>query len=133
MVILFDRFNMSEDIFELVFATEQQALVAKLLIDYMKQNKGTVGKTAMGLFASKLDEGELITTIQHPKYRGKKVKLSYNKKQFYDRILTPCMSMGFIDYDMYKKVYKLSDNFHKELLHIGLLWKQELDKPNKLM
>ena len=36
MVILFDRFNLPEDIFEVIFATKQQIIVAKLLIEEMK-------------------------------------------------------------------------------------------------
>ena len=37
MVILFDRFNLPEDIYEIVFATKQQIIVAKLLIEMMKE------------------------------------------------------------------------------------------------
>jgi len=29
-------------------------------------------------------------------------------------ILTPMKSMGLIDYDMYKKTYKISDKFNKK-------------------
>ena len=61
--------------------------------------------------------------------QGKKVKLSYNKRQFYDRILTPMKSMGLIDYDMYKKTYRVSDAFNKELIKVGLMWLRELKKP----
>ncbi|MBS3096018.1 hypothetical protein J4480_01105, partial [Candidatus Woesearchaeota archaeon] len=33
-------------------------------------------------------EGSLITDlIEEPPYKGKKVKVSYNKRQFYDRII----------------------------------------------
>jgi hypothetical protein len=129
MVMLFDRYNLSEDIFETVFATKQQVIVAKLLIRYMKENNGQIGKTEMSLFATKLHEGNLITEIDEPPYIGKKVKISYNKRQFYDRILTPMKSMGIIDYNLYSKTYKLSDAFNKELLRIGLQWVQELRRP----
>jgi len=129
MVMLFDRFNLSEDIYETIFATKQQVIVAKLLIRYMKENSGEIGKTEMSLFATKLHDGELITEIDEAPYVGKKVKISYNKRQFYDRILTPMKSMGVIDYNLYKKTYKLSDAFNKELLRIGLQWVQELRKP----
>ena len=37
MVVLYDRFNLPDDIFEVIFATKQQEIVAKMLIDYMKQ------------------------------------------------------------------------------------------------
>ena len=57
------------------------------------------------------------------------MKLSYNKRQFYDRILTPMKSMGLIDYDLYKKTYRLSDEFNRELVKIGLMWTRELKKP----
>ena len=134
MVILFYRFNLPEDIYEVVFATKQQVIVAKLLIEMMKDNGGEIGKTEMSLFATKLHEGSLITDlIEEPPYKGKKVKVSYNKRQFYDRILTPMKSMGIIDYDLYKKTYKVSDKFNKDLQHIGLLWIREMRKPPKSM
>ena len=130
MVILFDRFNLPEDIYEVVFATKQQIIVAKLLIEMIKDNGGEIGKTEMSLFATKLHEGNLITDlIDEPPYRGKKVKVSYNKRQFYDRILTPMKSMGLIDYDLYKKTYRISDKLNKDLQHIGLLWIREMRKP----
>lgn len=131
MVMLFDRFNLPEDMYELLFATEQQAIVGRLLVDFMKENKGEVGKTEMSMFATSLDEGSLVAKIPTPKYAGKKLKLSYNKRQFYDRILTPFRSMGMIDYDMYKKTYKLSDSFNKEMIRIGLMWLKEFRAPAK--
>ena len=130
MVILFDRFNLPEDIYEVVFATKQQIIVAKLLIEMMKDNGGEIGKTEMSLFATKLHEGDLITDlIDEPPYKGKKVKVSYNKRQFYDRILTPMKSMGIIDYDLYKKTYRISDKLNKDLQHMGLMWIREMRKP----
>ena len=71
----------------------------------------------------------MINEIDEPPFQGKKVKISYNKRQFYDRILTPMKSMGIIDYNLYSKTYKLSDSFNKELLRIGLQWVQELRRP----
>ena len=129
MVILFDQFHLPEDIFEIIFATPQQKIVAKVLIQELKEKGGEVNKTEMSLFATKLHEGNLITTIDEEPYTGKKVKLSYNKRQFYDRILTPMKSMGMIDYDLYKKTYKISDKLNKELISIGLMWVRELQKP----
>tara|TARA_Y100000294_G_scaffold175018_2_gene194202 strand:+ start:467 stop:841 length:375 start_codon:yes stop_codon:yes gene_type:complete len=121
-----------EDIYEVVFATKQQIIVAKLLIGMVKENDGEINKTEMSLFATKLHEGNLITDlIEDAPYKGKKVKVSYNKRQFYDRILTPMKSMGLIDYDLYKKTYKLSDHFNKEMIRIGLLWLKEMRKPAK--
>lgn len=128
MVILFDMFNISEDIYEIIFATKQQKIVGKLLIEYIKDSGREVTKTEMSMFATTLHEGKLIAEIDEPEYRGKKVKLSYNKRQFYDRILTPMKSMGIIDYDLYKKTYKLSDKFNKEMIKIGLMWLKELRK-----
>ena len=128
--MLFDRFNLPEDIYEIVFATKQQIIVAKLLIEHIKENDSEIGKTEMSMFATKLHEGNLITDIiEEAPYKGKKVKVSYNKRQFYDRILTPMKSMGIVDYDLYKKTYKLSDKLNKELIRIGLLWLRELNKP----
>ncbi len=129
MVILFDRFNLPEDVFEVIFATKQQIIVAKLLIEMMKDNGAEITKTEMSLFATKLHDGNLITDlIDEPPYRGKKVKISYNKRQFYDRILTPMKSMGLIDYDLYKKTYRISDKFNKDMIRIGLMWLQEMRK-----
>jgi hypothetical protein len=79
------------------------------------------------LFATALHEGKYETEIEEVK--GKRVKLSYNKRQFYDRILTPLKSMGLIDYDLYKKTYKLSERFNKDCIRIGLMWLQEMRKP----
>lgn len=131
MVILFDQFNMTDDIYEIVFATSQQRVVARLLIRKMKENDSVMGKTEMSMFATALHEGNLITKIDEPEYAGKKVKISYNKRQFYDRILTPMKSMGMIDYDLYKKQYKISDKFNKAMIKVGILWMQELRRPVK--
>ena len=122
MVILFDQFNLPENVFEIIFATEQQVIVAKELIKYMKDNQSEINKTEMSVFATQLHEGQWVTEIDKPGFKGKKVKLSYNKRQFYDRILTPMKGMGIIDYDIYKKTYRLSDKFNKNMIHIGLLW-----------
>ncbi len=129
MVILFDVFNLSDDVYEIIFATKQQKIVGKLLIDDIKRNNGEFSKTQMSLFATRLHEGELVAEIDEPGYKGKTVKMSYNKRQFYDRILTPMKSMGMIEYDLYKKTYKLSENFNKVLIKIGLMWTRELRKP----
>ena len=39
-------------------------------------------------------------------------------------------SMGLIDYDLYKKTYKLSENFNKLMMQIGLMWTTEVRKQN---
>jgi len=122
---------MPDDIFSIIFATKQQIIVAKLLIEKIKENNGFFGKTEMSRFATLLHEGELITELQLSPIKKKKVKLSYNKRQFYDRILTPMKSMGLIDYNLYKKQYVLSDRFNKAMIKIGLMWLQELRKPFK--
>src|SRR3989339_193289 len=132
MVILFDRFNLPEDIYEVIFATKQQIIVAKLLIEMIKGNGGEINKTEMSLFATKLHEGSLITDlIDEEPYKGKKVKVSYNKRQFYDRILTPMKSMGLIDYDLYKKTYRVSDKFNKLMIRVGLMWLREMEQGKK--
>ena len=130
MVILFDQFNLPDSIFDIIFATKQQVLVAKLLVEQMKQKDGEIGKTEMSLFATALHEGTLVEAKNDDAFPIKKKEtVSYNKRQFYDRILTPMKSMGIIDYDMYKKTYKLSDKFNKNMMRIGLMWLQELRKP----
>ena len=128
MVILFDRFNLPESIFKIIFATEQQELVGRLLISYIKRNKGEIGKTEMSMFAMKLHEGEVVIKEKGKSPLEKEVKISYNKRQFYDRILTPMRGMGLIEYDLYKKTYRLSDKFNKLMIKIGLMWLQELEK-----
>mgnify|MGYP001597380885 FL=1 len=127
MVILFDQFNLPDDIFKVIFATEQQEVVAKLLIQYIKDNGGEIGKTEMSLFATKLHEGNLVDSAS-PKgpLVKKEPSISYNKRQFYDRILTPMKSMGLVDYDLYKKTYKISEKFNRLMIKIGLMWLREI-------
>ena len=127
MVILFDQFNLPEDIFKVIFATEQQEIVAKLLIRHIKENGGEIGKTEMSIFATKLHEGNLVdTNVEMVQFKKQAPKVSYNKRQFYDRILTPMKSMGLIDYNLYKKTYKISDRFNKLMIRIGLMWLREI-------
>ncbi|MFP4424558.1 MAG: hypothetical protein ACLFP2_05020 [Candidatus Woesearchaeota archaeon] len=131
MVVLYDRFNFPDDVFEIIFATKQQIIVGRALIEYMKDNSGELNKSQMSLFATSLHDGELTATVQDGEYKGRTVKLTYNKRQFYDRILTPFKTMGMIDYDMYKKVYTLSDKFNLDMIKIGQMWLEELKKPAK--
>ena len=128
MVVLFDRFNLPDDIFEVIFATKQQKIVAKELIKYMIENKGEITKTEMSMFATLLHDGKYEAMIDEEPYKGKKVRLSYNKRQFYDRILTPMKSMGLVDYDLYKKTYKISIKFKSDMMKIGLMWDKQLRK-----
>lgn len=128
MVMLFDRSNLPNDVLEIVFATSQQVIVAKELINYIVDNTGEISKTEMSLFATKLHDGEYEAVLSDGQYKGRKVKLSYNKRQFYDRILTPMKAMGLIDYDLYKKTYRLSKKFSDDLMRIGLMWKKQLSK-----
>ena len=129
MVMLFDQDNLPDDIFKVIFATEQQEIVAKMLMSYMVRNGAEIGKTEMGLFAQKLHDGELVLKPKNP--LEKEMKMSYNKRQFYDRILTPMRGMGLIDYDLYNKKYKLSEKFNKLMMRIGLMWLRELEKGKK--
>ncbi len=128
MVILFDIFNLSENIFDIIFSTKQQKIVGELLIRLMKEKGGEITKSEMSTIATELHEGRMITKINEPEYSGKNVKLSYNKRQFYDRILTPMKSMGIIYYDLYKKTYRISDRFGKELQKLNFMWERELKK-----
>ena len=127
MVILFDQFNLPDDIFKVIFATDQQETVAKLLINHIRENGGEIGKTEMSVFATKLHDGNLVDDVAPKKpFEKEAPKISYNKRQFYDRILTPMKSMGLIDYDLYKKTYKISDKFNKLMIRIGLMWLREI-------
>jgi hypothetical protein len=132
MVILFDQYNLPDDIYEIIFATKQQVVVAKMLMEEMKERNGELGKTEMSLFATGLHEGTLVE--EDDKSIGglgkkKKNQISYNKRQFYDRILTPMKTMGMIDYDLYKKTYKISEKFNKNMMRVGLMWLQDIRKP----
>jgi hypothetical protein len=128
MVILYDRFNLPDDIYEVIFSTNQQKIVAKELIKYMVSKKGEISKTDMSVFATQLHDGKYESVLDEPPYKGKRVKLSYNKRQFYDRILTPMKAMGLVDYDLYKKTYRISARFAGDLVRIGGMWKTELNK-----
>lgn len=129
MVILYDRYNLPKDVFEIIFATKQQEIVGKALVEFMKDHENEITKTEMSLFATQLHDGNFVTVLDDPEFKGKKVKLSYNKRQFYDRILTPFKSMGLVDYDLYKKTYRLSDKFYNDMMKIGLMWKEVYRKP----
>ena len=131
MVILIDQNNLPDDIYKLIFATEQQEIVAKALMKYMWENGGEIGKTEMGLFANDLHEGKLVIKEKGKSPLQKELRMSYNKRQFYDRILTPLRGMGLIDYDLYKKTYKVSDKFNKLMIRVGLMWLRELEKNKK--
>ncbi len=128
MVILVDQQNLSEDVFTVIFATEQQEVVAKMLVKYMMGNGGEIGKTEMGLFANNLHEGKVILKEKGKSPLQQEARMSYNKRQFYDRILTPMRGMGLIEYDLFKKTYKISDKFNKLMVKIGLMWLRELEK-----
>ncbi len=121
MVILFDQYNLPENIYEIVFATKQQEIVAQMLVKYIKENKGSLSKSEMSQFATDLHEGKLV-------WEGNNI--SYNKRQFYDRILTPLKAMGIVHYDMYNRTYSLSKNFHKALQSIAEIWLEEYAKPS---
>lgn len=126
MVILYDQFNLPTDFYEIIFATPQQKIVAKVLINWMKSNGGEINKTQMSYFATKLHDGTLEAEIDEPGFKGKTVRLAYNKRQFYDRILTPMKSMGMINYNLYSKTYKVSTEFSQTITKIALMWSQEL-------
>ena len=128
MVILFDLFSFPENIYEIIFATEQQQIVGRELVKFIKENGGEITKTQMSVFATRLHDGVFETRLEYGKYRGKTVQLSYNKRQFYDRILTPMKSMGLIHYDLYKKTYRISLQFKKALLEISLMWNKEAER-----
>ena len=129
--MLFNQFNLPENIYKVVFATEQQEIVGKMLISYMWENGGEIGKTEMSLFATRLHEGKAVIKEKGRSPLDKEMRMSYNKRQFYDRILTPMRGMGLIEYDLYKKTYKISDKFNKLMIRIGLMWLRELEKGKK--
>jgi hypothetical protein len=129
MVILYDRYNLPDDVFDVIFATKQQKVVAKLLINEIKKKSGEFDKPQMSDFATRLHEGNMVTEIDDPEFKGKKVKISYNKRQFYDRILTPMKGMGLVDYNLYKKTYHISAQFNEDMVNIGTMWIREIARP----
>jgi len=77
MVILYDQYNLPEDIFEIIFATKQQVIVARLLVEEMKRKDGEIGKTEMSLFATALHDGTLVELPHENKFiKSKTEKLS---------------------------------------------------------
>jgi hypothetical protein len=131
MVILFDQYNLPDDIFKIIFATEQQEEVAKMLIKFMWDNGGEIGKTEMSFFANTLHDGQALVKEKSRTPFESEERISYNKRQFYDRILTPMRGMGLIEYDLYKKTYRISDKFNKLMIKIGLMWLREIEKKGK--
>jgi len=119
MVMLFDQYNLPENIFEVIFATDLQIKVGEMLVKYIKENKGELNKRQMSAFATKLHNGK-------SKYNGEEI--SYNKRQFYDRILTPMKAMGIVAYDMYNRKYSLSNKLCNALSQISEMWQEEYDK-----
>ena len=131
MVILIDQYNLPEDVYKVIFATEQQETVAKMLISYMWEIGGEIGKTEMSVFATRLHEGSAIVKEKGRSPLQPEERISYNKRQFYDRILTPMRGMGLIEYDLYKKTYKVSDKFNRLMIRVGLMWLRELEHKGK--
>ena len=131
MVILVDQYNLPEDVYVIIFFTEQQQIVARMLVKYMWENSGEIGKTEMSFFATKLHEGQAVLREKGRSPLQNEARISYNKRQFYDRILTPMRGMGLIEYDLYKKTYRISDKFNKLMIRIGLLWLREMEKGKK--
>lgn len=128
MVMLFDSNNLSPNVAGIVFATKQQEIVAEMLLAHIKESGGELTKAEMSSFATKLHEGATVFEASS-QFHKKSVKISYNKKQFYDRILTPLKLMGCIEYDLHKKVYRASSKFSRTLNRIGEMWNNELRKP----
>ncbi|MBI4738788.1 hypothetical protein HY772_04455 [Candidatus Woesearchaeota archaeon] len=129
MVILFDQFHLPNDVFDIVFATDQQAIAARMLLHEIKRSGGSLGKTEMSMFVKTLHAGTTIEVRdKKDASKSKHIAISYNRRQFYDRVLTPLKSMGLIDYDLYKKKYTPSDRFNASLIAIGALWLEELKR-----
>jgi len=128
MVMLFDADNLPENVYGLVFSTRQQEVVARMLINLMKESGSEINKAQMSNFATRLHEGTIILEVESG-FQKRTVKISYNKKQFYERILNPLKSMGMIEYDLHKKVYRLNSKFARTLNHIGTMWLEEMRKP----
>ena len=115
MVILFDQFNLPDNIFEIIFATKQQVVVAKLLVEEMKSKDGEMGKTEMSMFATALHEGRLVEEVaEGPIKPKKKIKLYRYTYSFYETpndfiIESPWTNMSA---DFYKDRHLKRADFH---------------------
>ncbi|MCA9478713.1 MAG: hypothetical protein KC535_06195, partial [Nanoarchaeota archaeon] len=72
MVILFDQFNLPDDVYDIIFATTQQVEVGKMLIEEMKVKGGEIGKTEMSMFATALHDGKVVESVSEGPFRQKK-------------------------------------------------------------
>jgi hypothetical protein len=126
MVVLFDKFNLPESIIEVIFSTNQQRAVAKLLFEYFKQNGGMLTRQQMSTFANTLHFGLSFKTKAKIPWASQNKPITYNKRQFYDRIITPMKSMGMINYNMFDKKYYLGGDFKEQMVILGDLFDQEV-------
>ena len=131
MVILIDQQNLPEDVYAVIFATEQREVVAKMLVKYMAENGAKWERQRWVCSPTTFTKGKLSSR--------KKANLPCSRKQgclttrgnFMIGSLRRCASMGLIEYDLFKKTYKLSDKFNKLMVRIGLMWLRELDRLKK--
>ncbi len=128
MVILLNELDKTKNVEEIIFATKQQAIVAKLLIDKMKDNGGGFDKTEMSIFATKLHDGKITMETRCHNFVVNNINISYNKRQFYERILAPMKDMGLVEYNEQKKMYFLSDKFSELMSRLGEMWNDEIKK-----
>lgn len=110
MVVLFDRSTLSANVFETLFATAEQAAAARALVDALKQNNCEFTRQEMSAFANELHAG--------------KGNVKYNRRQFYERILTPMKGMGLVEYVELQKCYRITAKFSDDLLRIAQQWKE---------
>ena len=75
MVVLFDRFNLPRDISEIIFATNQQKIVAQELVKFMVVRKGEISKADMSIFATQLHDGNYECVLEEPPYKGRRVSM----------------------------------------------------------
>src|SRR5690606_17171961 len=89
-----------------------------------KKHDGGLTKAEMSDFAIRLHDGIIVQVPVKIVLVTTKTSqnISYNKRQSYDRILTPMKSMRLNDFDLYRKVYKLSDKFSKMMEKVGKMW-----------
>ena len=90
MVILCDRFNLPEDIFDILFATKQQKIVGKLLVNELKEKaietRHSTAKQAATL-AKNTNVKNLILTHFSARYKDETLHLQ-EAKQIHDSVIT---------------------------------------------
>lgn len=116
------RLNFSEEdiisaksALEILFPNRKSRIAAKLLLDWIKENRGRATKNALNNFSKKLEEGELYYS---------NVPFKYSKRNLYGTIVKNLVKLGFL-----QKNAPIWDERLKRTLRVYQI--QIFDIPNK--